>query len=110
MERPGAQGGASQAGFTKVSLYRADGSRIVVEEDGDVWVISGNSRRLVRTLSPAERMALDVSLGRAGAASWGDGALSGARVVIHGPGGRTSIAAGAPEAARIVEAMEGWLS
>ncbi len=39
--------------FTTLTLFEADGTRLVLEADGEVWKFSGRSRSLVRTLTAA---------------------------------------------------------
>lgn len=98
--------------YDRVDLFRSDGSRLIVESDGEVWLIDGGRRTLLKTLTTREIRDLASALAAAGAGSWGDTALSGPRLVVRGAWGRASLpleGAGSAVAA-IVEMMEGWAS
>ena len=98
--------------FTRLDLHRRDGSRIILEADGEVWLLDQGRRTLLRTLSTAEIGKIGEVLSRAGVASWGDTATSGARLVARGGWGRASVSldSGDSLAAEIVRMLEGWAS
>ncbi|UCF68276.1 MAG: VWA domain-containing protein [Acidobacteriota bacterium] len=68
--------------FTRVTLVRADGTQIVVEEDGELWRISDRRRQLVRALSAAQLVELRTALKAVSTASW-SGAARGPRLVVE---------------------------
>jgi Ca-activated chloride channel family protein len=60
--------------FDRLTLVRPDGSRLVVEEDGEVWAIAGQSRRLAKALAAQEIEALRAALATARPGTWPAGA------------------------------------
>ena len=68
----------STVAFRRIVLVEADGSRLTVEEDGEVWWSAARTRRLVRTLSPDEMEALRAALARAEVEEWQPGDATGA--------------------------------
>jgi Ca-activated chloride channel family protein len=103
---------AKETFFSQVVLHRADGARLVVEADGEVWLHEGNRRALLKTLSVKDLSALRRLIALVGASSWGDETTSGERLVIRGDWGRASrsLPATDPGVLRLAEMLEGWAS
>ena len=72
--------------FSRLTLVETDGTRLVVEPDGEVWSIAGRSRSLLRTLSAASLEELRRTLAAAAPAAW-SGSGSGAHLLLETPAG-----------------------
>lgn len=83
--------------FRSVLLIEEDGTRRIVEEEGDVYRIDARDRRLIRSLTPEQIAALRHLLGQTGADRWSRGdatfARGRSRIVLVRPGGATFSAA-----------------
>jgi hypothetical protein len=64
--------------FRRIVLVEADGSRVTVEEDGEVWWSAAATKRLVRALTAEAMAALRSALARADAGNWQPGDATGA--------------------------------
>jgi hypothetical protein len=64
--------------FRRIVLVENDGSRIAVEEDGEVWRSAPLTKRLVQTLTSGEMGAMASALARARVADWEPGDATGA--------------------------------
>jgi hypothetical protein len=71
-------GTAAPVAFRRIVLVEADGSRVTVEEDGEVWWSAVAVKRLVRTLTRDEMDALRQALSRADVPDWQAGDATGA--------------------------------
>lgn len=100
--------------FDRLTLVRQDGTSLAVESDGEVWTISGATRRLARTLTARDLETVRVALAACRAESWpanGRGpAPTGGRLVLEAAGGRRTIALSAGDASvadlvRLIEAF-----
>lgn len=83
-----ATGEETSLSFVTLTLVAEDGTRLIVEADGEVWALRGGSRKLLTTLSVAEvgrLAALAAACPGAGSASGG-----GARLVVEDARGRRS--------------------
>jgi len=79
--------------FLQIVLVEEDGTRRIIEDDGEAWIADATTRRLVRTL-PAERLAgMRSALAAAGVDGWASGdatwARGRSRLVVLLPGGDT---------------------
>ena len=72
--------------FSRLTLVETDGTRLVVEPDGEVWSITGRSRSLLRTLGAASLEELRRALAAAAPAAW-SGSGSGAHLLLETPAG-----------------------
>ncbi|MGH9797389.1 MAG: VWA domain-containing protein, partial [Candidatus Polarisedimenticolia bacterium] len=97
--------------FTVLTLVRRDGSRIIVEEDGDVWVQAPRRRWLARRLTAGDLDSLRAALGHARPAGW-SGTETGERLVVDAPGAQwvVNLPAADPAVASLVSMLEGWRS
>ncbi|MFQ5876248.1 MAG: VIT domain-containing protein [Acidobacteriota bacterium] len=68
--------------FTRLTLVMSDRKRIVVESDGELWVIDGRRRRLARALTASQMDSVQRALRAADPESW-SGVRSGARLVLE---------------------------
>jgi Ca-activated chloride channel family protein len=81
--------------FRRIVLTLVDGTRIVVEEDGEVWKLQGRSRTLMAVLDASQVADLRNRIATAGAASWpaasqvGRGTAS--RLLIEADWGTTAV-------------------
>ncbi len=100
------------AAFTRLVWTRADGSRLVVEADGEVWLEDGRRRTLVAALTAADLDVVQRHLATAGATAWpaGSAPASGTSLLVETPGGSRVLRA--PEAvaaaAGLLRLLEGW--
>jgi hypothetical protein len=74
----------------RLILVRPDGTRIIIEQDGEVWKVEERRRTLARTLSASEIESLRGILAQARSATW-PGATSGARLVLEAGSARQSV-------------------
>lgn len=77
--------------FSRLILFRQDGSQIIVEEDGEIWSVGPRRRSLLRVLAAPEMEALRRALAAARPEGWA-GADSGARIVLEAAGIRRILA------------------
>jgi hypothetical protein len=100
--------------FRRIVLTLADGTRIVVEEDGEVWKVQGRTRTLAASLDAVGLADLRRRLHGAGAASWpaagGDGTGAVSRLLVEGAWGTTAVALPAADAAvnELAGLLESW--
>ena len=90
--------------FDRLTLIRENGTRLVVEADGEVWTIAGASRRLAKALTARDLEAVRAALAACRAESWpadagGSAPGTGRRLVLEAIGGRRTIAISAGSAA-----------
>jgi len=85
--------GPLAARFIQIVLIEEDGTRRIVESDGEAWIEDGTSRRLARTLTAEQKEALAAAFDAAGVETWEAGdatwARGRARLVVVTPGGMT---------------------
>lgn len=95
--------------FDRLILERADGTRLIVESDGDVWSVEGRSRTLVRALSPAETDSLRAALTAARPEGWA-AAPAGVRLILESGRARRSVAlpSGDPAVDALWRMLESW--
>jgi hypothetical protein len=79
--------------FLQIVLVEEDGTRRTIERDGEAWIETGSTRRLVCTLTAEERERMAAALDAAGSDTWEAGdatyARGRARLVVVTPGGMT---------------------
>ncbi len=90
---PAPPAAASRVPFQQLVLVEEDGTRRILENDGEAWIEGNGSRRLVRTLSADQMDAIASALDAAGIDTWEAGdatwARGRARLVLVTPGGMT---------------------
>jgi TonB family protein len=74
----------------RLILVHSDGTRIIVEQDGEVWKIEDRRRTLARTLSASEIGSFRTALAQSRPENW-PGATSGARIVLEAGSARQSV-------------------
>ena len=79
-----------EASFTRLILVEADGTRLVVEPDGEIWSIAGRSRSLLRTLTASALEELRRALAAAQHATW-SGSAAGAYLVLETAAGTLTV-------------------
>jgi hypothetical protein len=84
--------------FSRLILFRPDGSQTIVEDDGEVWNVGARTRSLIRTLAAPGMEALRRALAAARPEAWA-GADSGARLVLESAGTRRILALPSNDAA-----------
>jgi len=100
--------------FRRIVLTLGDGTRIVVEEDGEVWRLQGRSRTLTTILDASQLADLRRRLSAAGVSSWpaanGEGAGTASRLLIEAAWGTTALALPAADAAvnELAGLLEKW--
>jgi hypothetical protein len=103
---------AAAASFQRLVWVRADGSRVVVEADGEVWLEMGRRRTLVASLTAAELADLEQRLTAAGAASWPStmSAATGPCLRVESTAGARllPLPASDPAVAGVLRLLEGW--
>jgi hypothetical protein len=99
--------------FRRIVLILGDGTRIVVEDDGEVWKQTGRSRTLTASLDAAELADLRRRIGALWASSWqaaspGDAAAS--RILVETDRGTTALAlpASDPLVNELAALLESW--
>jgi Ca-activated chloride channel family protein len=111
--------GRDRLSFHRILLVRTDGTRIVVESDGEVWKEEGRTRTLVDSLDARELEKLRERLASVAAASWPGavpellGSPSGTpRLEIEGSWGKAMIRlpTGNRAVAELVHLLESWTS
>jgi TonB family protein len=95
--------------FDRLILVHSDGTRIIIEQDGEVWKIEDRRRILARTLSASEIESLRGTLAQARPATW-RGATSGARIVLEAEGGErsTPLASSNLSIRALIALIESW--
>jgi Ca-activated chloride channel family protein len=95
--------------FTLLTLVRANGTRLIVEEDGDLWVQAPRRRWRARRLIAAELDGLRAALAAARPSGW-SGRESGERLVVDAPGAQwvVNLPSGDPTVASLVAMLERW--
>ena len=76
--------------FDRLILVEADGTRLIVEADGEVWRLRGRRRRLVRTLSAAIMEEIRSALDAARPERW-TGGKAAPRLIFEAAGKTTAI-------------------
>lgn len=84
---------AAGVAFLQLVLVEEDGTRRIVESDGEAWIEGSGRRRLVRTLTADQLAAVAAALDAASTEAWEAGdatwARGRARIVLVTPGGMT---------------------
>jgi len=79
--------------FQQIVLVEEDGTRRILESDGEAWIEGSGSRHLVRTLTADQMDAIAAALDAAGTDTWEAGdatwARGRSRLVLVTPGGMT---------------------
>jgi len=84
--RPDAPDAAGlRIGFVRLTLVETHGSRLVIEEDGEVWVVEARTRRLARVLTATQMEELRRAVEAARPESW-SGSASGAWMSVETTG------------------------
>ena len=98
---------AAATPFLRVTLHRADGTQITLQQDGEVWRVDGSRRTLVGRLGAKELAEVARLLTASHATSWG-GPASGPRLQVVGPwgSGSLSLPASDPGVSRLVARLE----
>jgi Ca-activated chloride channel family protein len=97
--------------FDSLTLYRQDGSRIMVENDGEVWTESRRGRLLKRRLTAAELDSLCAALDSARPETWTDkGTVE--KLLLDVPGRRfiVDLPSRDPAIRGLLDRMERWAS
>lgn len=76
--------------FTRLTLVEADGTRLVLEPDGEVWSIAGRRRSLLRTLTAAAMQEIRAALTAARPATW-SGSAAGAHLILETASGISTV-------------------
>jgi Ca-activated chloride channel family protein len=94
--------------FDRISLIREDGTRVVLEADGELWVVDGRRRTKVRNLTAAELGEVGRLL--AGAGGWHPAVAAARQLVVEGPSLRGAIALPSTDgdASRLAALLEQW--
>jgi Ca-activated chloride channel family protein len=77
--------------FLRITLVQTDGSRILVQEDGDVWVMQGSRRTLVHVLTSDEMNLLEVLLMTMNVTGLPAAHVTGSRLEVVGTWGGTML-------------------
>jgi Ca-activated chloride channel family protein len=89
--------------FRRIVLTLGDGTRIVVEEDGEVWKLQGRSRTLTASLDASQLADLRRRIAAAGAATWPSaspgGRATAASLLVESDRGTTAVTLPAANAA-----------
>ncbi|MEK7799296.1 MAG: VWA domain-containing protein, partial [Acidobacteriota bacterium] len=92
--------------FTRLTLVRADGSRLVLEDDGELWQIEPRRRTLRARLPAAELQTVRAALAAARPEGW-SGREAGSRLVVEVTGRQWTV--GLPSMAPGVAELVAWL-
>ena len=108
LPRPGSEPRAVT--FTRITLVRADGARLVVQADGEVWLLQKGSRRLVHSVSASELDELQGMLAGAGVLTRSGTISHGSRLEIVGDWGAAGVSLPStdPDDQRLVSLIESF--
>jgi Ca-activated chloride channel homolog len=98
---------AGTVAFTRLTLIRADGSSLVLEDDGELWLVQPHRRSLRARLSAAELQSVRAALVATTPSGW-SGRETGSRLVVETTGRQyvVNLPAAAPEVGRLVALLE----
>ena len=102
----GAPATSQAVAFTRLTLVRADGSRLVLEDDGELWQIEPRRRSLRARLPAAEMQTVRAALAAARPEGW-SGREAGSRLVVEVQGRQWTV--GLPSTAPGVTELVAWL-